>query len=43
LAHNALQTAAQAEAGVDVVEGNLHVPESICFEQFVTDYEAAFS
>jgi hypothetical protein len=43
LAHNALQTAAQAEAGVDVVEGNLDVPESICFEQFVTDYEAAFS
>jgi uncharacterized protein YbjT (DUF2867 family) len=37
LAHHALQTAEQAEPGVDVVEGNLDLPESTCFEQFVTD------
>ena len=43
LALHALQTAALAEAGVNVVEGNLDIPENICFEQYVIDSAAAFS
>ena len=40
---HALQTAALAEAGFDVVEGNLDVPENMCFEQVIIDSAAAFS